>query len=255
MAINLSDYETGAGYDGDYKHDLADLQERISRLFVANYLHRRSAVIVCEGWDAAGKGGAIQRLVAECDPRHYRVWPIAAPTEEEHAHHYLWRFWQRLPSAGEIAIFDRSWYGRVLVERVEGLTSEAQWRRAYDEINEFEAQLASGGTLIVKLYFHVTQAEQDQRFRKRLEHPWKLWKVTAEDVRNRAKRADYLAALTDMFANTDTPWAPWTVIDGNDKKAARIAALTRVADALAAVLPGKPPTPGPEFDEMREALG
>ena len=107
----------------------------------------------------------------------------------------------------------------------------------------------------MKLYFHVTQAEQDQRFRKRLEHPWKLWKVTAEDVRNRAKRADYLAALTDMFANTDTPWAPWTVIDGNDKKAARIAALTRVADALAAVLPGKPPTPGPEFDEMREALG
>ncbi|HYD11858.1 MAG TPA: polyphosphate kinase [Allosphingosinicella sp.] len=255
MAIDLSDYETGADYDGDYKEDLADLQERLSRLFVANHLHKRSAVILCEGWDAAGKGGAIQRMVAEGDPRHYRVWPIAAPTDEEKAHHYLWRFWKRLPAAGEVAIFDRSWYGRVLVERVEGFAKAAEWKRAYDEINEFESQLAAAGTLIVKLFFHVTQEEQDDRFRKRLDHPWKRWKVTGEDIRNRAKRDDYLKALKDMFAHTDTHWAPWTAIDGNDKKAARIAALTRVADALDATLPDGPPKPGPEFDEMRKALG
>ena len=255
MAIDLSDYEAGAEYDGDYKDDLAALQERLSRLFVANHLHKKSAIIACEGWDAAGKGGAIQRLTAECDPRHYRVWPIAAPTEEERGHHYLRRFWQRLPAAGEVAIFDRSWYGRVLVERIEGFAAGTEWRRAYDEINEFESQLAAGGALIVKLFFHVTQEKQDGRFLARLNHPWKRWKVTEEDIRNRAKRDAYLAAYKDMFAHTDTHWAPWTAIDGNNKKAARIAALTRVADALAASLPEEPPRPGPEFEAMRKALG
>jgi polyphosphate kinase 2 (PPK2 family) len=255
MAIDLSDYETGAGYEGDYKADLAAMQEKISRLFVASHLHERKAILVCEGWDAAGKGGAIQRLTAECDPRHYRVWPIAAPTEEEKDHHYLRRFWRRLPAAGEVAIFDRSWYGRVLVERVEGFAKEAEWRRAYDEINEFESQLAADGTLLVKLFFHVTQDEQDDRFRKRLDHAWKRWKVTEEDIRNRAKRSDYLKALKDMFAQTDTRWAPWTVIDANDKKAARIAALTRVADVLADALPNEPPRPGPALEAMKKALG
>ena len=252
--IDLSDYETGADYDGDYKGDLAELQKRLSQLFVANHIYKKSAIIVCEGWDAAGKGGAIQRMVAECDPRAFRVWPIAAPTAEEKAHHYLRRFWQRLPAAGEIAIFDRSWYGRVLVERVEGFATEAEWRRACDEINEFESQLAASGTLIVKLFFHVTQAEQDDRFRKRLDHPWKRWKVGEEDIRNRSKRDEYLAALRDIFAHTDTHWAPWTAIDGNDKKAARIAALSRVADALAGVLPKDPPESGPQQEAMRKAL-
>jgi len=255
MAIDLSDYESGAAYDGDYDEDIAELQKRLSQLFVANHIFKKSAVIACEGWDAAGKGGAIQRMVSECDPRAFRVWPIAAPTAEEKAHHYLWRFWKRLPGVGEIAIFDRSWYGRVLVERVEGFASEAEWRRAYDEINEFESQLAASGTLIVKLFFHVTQEEQDDRFRKRLDHPWKRWKIGAEDVRNRARRDDYLAALRDMFAHTDTHWAPWTVIDGNNKKAARIAALTKVADRLTAALPKDPPEPGPDQEAMKKALG
>jgi len=219
MAIELSDYEAGAPFEGDYRNTLADLQERVSRLFVANHVHRRTAIIVVEGWDASGKGGAIQRLTAECDPRHYNVWPIAAPDEEEKAHHYLWRFWCRLPKGGEVAIFDRSWYGRVLVERVEGLAPEAEWRRAYDEINEFEAQLAADGTTIAKLFFHVTQEVQDERLRARLEHPWKRWKVSEEDFRNRARRPDYLDAIGDMLAATDTRWAGWTVIDGNDKKA------------------------------------
>ena len=254
MAINLWDFETGAPFEGDYKATLESLQERISRLLVNLHVHKRKAVIVCEGWDASGKGGAIQRLTASCDPRAYKVWPIAAPTEEEKAHHYLWRFWRRLPQAGEAAIFDRSWYGRVLVERVEGFATEAEWRRAYDEINEFEAQLAADGCTIVKLFFHVTPETQDARFRARLDHPWKRWKVTEEDLRNRGRRKDYVEAVKDMFDHTDMRWAPWTAIDGNDKKSARIAALTRVAEALAAALPGDPPPIRPEMEQMGQQL-
>src|ERR1051325_4838456 len=141
MPTDLWDYEAGAPYEGDYQEDLEDLQERLARLFVALHVHRRKAIIVCEGWDAAGKGGAIQRLTARCAPRTYRVWPIAAPNDEEKARHYLWRFWRRMPKAGEVAIFDRSWDGRGRVARVEGFAKEAEWRRAYDEINELEAQL------------------------------------------------------------------------------------------------------------------
>lgn len=256
MTINLSDYETGAKFDGDYGETLAALQERLSRILVAHILHKKRAVIVFEGWDAAGKGGAIQRLTTGWDPRHFRVWPIGAPTEEDKARHFLWRFWRRLPGTGEIAIFDRSWYGRVLVERVEQYATEAQWRRAYDEINEFECQQAMDGTTLVKLFLHVTEAEQDKRLKVRLKHPWKRWKVNAEDFRNRARRADYLAAAEEMFANTDTRWAPWKVIDGNDKKAARIAALTAAADALEAAVPMKPPALPPEIEELaREAFG
>ena len=140
-------------------------------------------------------------------------------------------------------MFDRSWYGRVLVERVEGFASEAQWRRAYDEINEFECQQVEDGTTMVKLFFHVTQDVQDERLQARLAHPWKRWKVSPEDFRNRARRADYLKAVGDMFAQTNTRWAPWHVIDGNNKKAARIAALNVVADALEKAVPMKPPTP------------
>ena len=254
MAVNLWDYEAGAPYEGDYHAALDDLQERIARLFVANHVHGRKAIVVCEGWDAAGKGGAIQRLTAKCDPRAYKVWPIAAPGEEDKAHHYLQRFWRRMPAAGEVAIFDRSWYGRVLVERVEGFASEAEWRRAYDEINELEAQLGADGTLIVKLFFHITQEVQDARLLARLDHKWKRWKVSAEDIRNRARRADYITALRDMFAETDTRWAPWTAIDANDKKAARIAALTRVAEALAAALPPGPPPDRPETGRLAQLL-
>jgi polyphosphate kinase 2 (PPK2 family) len=252
VTVNLARYEAGAPFEGDYKAALDDLQERISRLFVANHVFGRKAIVACEGWDAAGKGGAIQRMTALCDPRAYRVWPIGAPTDEEKARHYLWRFWQRLPSAGEVAIFDRSWYGRILVERVEGFASAAEWRRAFDEINEFEAGLVADGALVVKLFFHVTQEEQDKRLAARLEHPWKQWKVGQEDFRNRARRADYLAALDDMFAHNDTRWAPWTVIDGNDKKAARIAALTCVAETLAAALPSDPPLIRPELVHLAQ---
>jgi polyphosphate kinase 2 (PPK2 family) len=250
MTIRLSNYEAGAKHQGDYDKDLEKLQERLSRILVSHIVHKRRSVIVCEGWDAAGKGGAIQRLTSGWDPRAFKVWPIAAPTDEEKARHFLWRFWKRLPGRGEIAIFDRSWYGRVLVERVERFASEAEWRRGYDEINEFEAQQTFDGTTFVKLFFHVTQETQDERLRARLEHPWKRWKVTAEDFRNRARRDDYIAAYEEMFERTSTRWAPWTVIDGNNKKAARIAALTAAAAALEAGCPAKPPAADPQVEAI-----
>jgi polyphosphate kinase 2 (PPK2 family) len=256
MAIDLSDYEHGRKYEGDYDEDLSALQERLSRVLVAHILHDKRSLIVLEGWDAAGKGGAIQRLTAKWDPRHFSVWPIKAPTPEEKARHFLWRFWTKLPGVGEIAVFDRSWYGRVLVERVEGFASHAQWRRGYDEINEFEAQQSDDGTAIVKLFFHVTQEVQDERLKARVEHPWKRWKVTEEDFRNREKRGDYLSAITDMFVQTNTRWAPWHVVDGNNKKAARIAALTTIAGALERVVPTAPPPASPEIMTLaREAFG
>jgi len=253
MTIDLTLYEAGAAYDGDYDHDLAHVQKRLAHLQVAHIVHRRRAVVLLEGWDAAGKGGIIQRLTARWDPRHFEVWPIAAPTEEERAHHFLWRFWRRLPGDGQIHVFDRSWYGRVLVERVEGFATEAEWRRGYDEINEFEAQQADSGTMIVKLFVHVTRKTQDKRLRARIEHPWKHWKVTPDDFRNRARREAYLDAAAEMFRRTDTRWAPWIAIDGNDKKAARIAALTAIADRLEMNVPLDPPPLDPAVAEAAKA--
>ncbi|MEP9360535.1 polyphosphate kinase [Sphingomonas sp. KR3-1] len=250
MSIDLSDYEDGEAFDGKYKHALEKLQKRLSHIHYAHIVHRRRAIIAFEGWDAAGKGGIIQRLTAEWDPRYYEVWPISAPTPEELAHHFLWRFWQRLPAQHNIAIFDRSWYGRVLVERVEGFASEADWQRGYDEINAFEAQQVAAGTTLVKVFVHVTQKEQDKRLTARLEHPWKRWKTGLDDYRNRAKRKDYLKAMAEMFERTDTKVAPWIVIDGNDKKAGRIAALTAIADALEAHVPMEPPPLDPEVEKV-----
>ena len=254
--INLANYERGEAYGGDYAEDLAAIQERLARVQVAYHAHRQRALIVFEGWDAAGKGGIIQRLTAEWDPRFFDVYSISAPMPDEKDRHFLWRFWTRLPRSGQIAVFDRSWYGRVLVERVEGFATEAEWRRGFDEINEFEAQQRDIGTTIIKLFVHVTQDEQDKRLRKRLANEWKRWKLSPEDFRNRARRADYLKALKDMFGQTDTRWAPWTVIDGNDKKAARIEALSAIANQLEARVSMTPPAADPELEQLAsEALG
>lgn len=256
MTINLSDYEAGKKYDGDYSDDLAAVHERLAHIQVAHIVHRKRAIVLFEGWDAAGKGGIIQRLTAEWDPRNFEVWPIKAPTEEELARHFLWRFWRKLPADGNIGVFDRSWYGRVLVERVEGYASEAQWRRGYDEINEFEAQQVDSGTTIVKLFVHTTAEEQDERLKARLAHPWKRWKTGADDYRNREKRDAYLDAMAEMFRRTDTRWAPWHAIDGNNKKAARIAALTAIADRLEAAVDMTPPKLDPAVEKIaRKALG
>ncbi|WP_414899832.1 polyphosphate kinase 2 family protein [Sphingomonas flavalba] len=256
MTIDLNAYEAGDKFQGDYADALAAVQKRLARIQVAHIVHKRRAVVMLEGWDAAGKGGIIQRLTAEWDPRYFEVWPIGAPTTDEKERHFLWRFWQRLPANGDIAVFDRSWYGRVLVERVEGYATEAEWKRGYDEINEFEARQIDSGTTLVKLFVHITQDEQDRRFLHRFEDPWKRWKTGAEDYRNRARRADYLAAMADMFAETDTRWAPWRVIDGNNKKAARIAALTAIADHLEKHVPMAPPEADPELIRLaKDNLG
>lgn len=253
MAIDLKDYEIGAAFDGDYGEALIDLQERLAHIQASYIANKKRAVIAIEGWDAAGKGGAIRRLTGRWDPRYFEVWPIGAPTAEAKARHFLWRFWSKLPGNREINIFDRTWYGRVLVERVEGYCSETEWRRGYDEINEFEAQQKDSGTPIIKLFMHVTQKEQDERFRKRLETPWKRWKLTEDDFRNRAKRGEYLEAIADMFARTDTRWAPWTVIDGNSKKAARIAVMQHVADRLEEHVPMEPPEADPKIVALAES--
>jgi polyphosphate kinase 2 (PPK2 family) len=253
MAIDLSDFEKGKPYKGDYDAALAALQERLAKIQVAHILHGKRSVILLEGWDAAGKGGVIKRMTAEMDPRYYSVWPIAAPSEEERDRHFLWRFWTRLPASRHIAIFDRSWYGRVLVERVEGFCSKAEWKRGYDEINAFEAQQVEAGTNIVKLFVHISQETQDEQLAQRLDTPWKRWKTGADDYRNRAKRADYLDAMHDMFEKTDKKHARWRVIDNNHRKAGRIAALTYVADRLEKLVPMDFPEADPEVVKLAQA--
>jgi AMP-polyphosphate phosphotransferase len=204
-----------------------------------NLLQRRaqdkgvSTILVFEGQDAAGKGGAIRRVTAALDARAYQVIPIAAPTDEERAHHYLWRFWRHLSRAGRLTIFDRSWYGRVLVERVEGFATREEWMRAYSEINEFEDQLVVAGIVLVKFWVHITFEEQLRRFKEREKTKYKQWKLTAEDWRNRAKWPDYERAVNDMVERTSTRTAPWTLVEGNDKYFARLKVLRTVCDRIA----------------------
>ena len=195
-----------------------------------------SMILVFEGWDAAGKGGAIRRLTGALDARSYQVIPIAAPTDEERGHHYLWRFWRHLSRGGRVTIFDRSWYGRVLVERVEKFASEQEWRRAYSEINEFEEQLVEHGIVLVKYWIHITADEQLRRFRERENAPYKQWKLTAEDWRNREKWAEYERAVNDMVERTSTRLAPWTLVEGNDKYFARLKVLKAACRGLRAAM-------------------
>jgi polyphosphate kinase 2 (PPK2 family) len=212
-------------------------------------VERRRGIVALEGWDASGKSGAIQRLIAKLDPRWVEVWPIGPPSPEEQGRHYLWRFWQRLPPPGQIAIFDRTWYGRVLVERVEGLARPKEWRRAYDEINAFEKMLVNDGVRLVKLYLHISDAEQLRRFRERIATPTKHWKMSAEDIRNRAHRRDYLAALDDMFALTSTAAAPWYVVPAEYKWFARVALAKTVVKALGKGIALGPPALDPAVAE------
>ncbi len=205
-----------------YEKAMAELQGKLRLLASRMYNARKSMVLVFEGWDAAGKGGAIKRLTQNIDPRHYKVYSISKPTEEEYAHHYLWRFWNKLPRAGEIAIFDRSWYGRVLVERVEGFAREEEWRRAYQEINDFENQLVRARIPVLKFFIHITKDEQYKRFREREADPFKNWKLTDEDWRNREKWDSYVEAIDEMFRRTSTLRSPWHVIEGEDKYHARL---------------------------------
>ena len=188
-------------------------------------------LVVFEGWDASGKGGAIKRLVAQLDPRHVRVKQYAAPTYDEKRHHWLARFWEPLPGWGGMAVFDRSYYGRVLVERVEGFAKPSEWKRAFQEIRDFERALSDEGTIIVKCWLHVSSAEQKKRFEERAKNPLKRWKLTDEDWRNRKKRRAYVRALEDMFEETDTEFAPWTLVEGDSKRYARVKVVETVIAA------------------------
>ncbi len=219
-----------------YRDRLAVLQGRLHGLHLQARQAGLSSVLVFEGPDAAGKGGAIRRIDAALDPRNYDVHGIAAPNEEERARHYLWRFWRRLPRAGRIALFDRSWYGRVLVERVEGFASDEEWRRAYGEINDFEEQLLEHGIVLMKYWIHISQDEQLARFRAREAVPYKRWKLTEEDWRNREKWPEYERAVNDMVQFTSTAGAPWTLVAGNDKRHARIHVLEAFCDRLEGAL-------------------
>jgi polyphosphate kinase 2 (PPK2 family) len=211
----------------EYQFKMLKLQRKI--------IEKGMAVCVTyEGADAAGKGGNIKRLIETLDPRGYEVTAISAPTAGEKGHHYLRRFWLRLPPRGRIGVFDRTWYGRVLVERVEKFAKKEEWQRAYKEINEFEKTLTDDGLILVKFWLHITKKEQLERFKAREKDPWKNWKLTDEDWRNRDKWDTYIEALEEMFEKTDTDYAPWTIIEGNYKWWARVKALKTVVNAIEA---------------------
>lgn len=228
MEMNAAKLANRAEYD----ERLSKLQKELLHIQQTYWHEKRRAVIVFEGWDAGGKGGCIRRVTEPLDARGFHVWPISAPTAEEQGKHYLYRFWTRLPAPGTLAIFDRSWYGRVLVERVEGFASKEQWRRAYDEINQFEKMLTDDGVRIVKLFLHITPEEQLERFRERLTNPYKRWKLTEEDLRNRSRWDEYVAAVEDMFDHTSTPNAPWTAVPANAKWYARLNVLETINRTL-----------------------
>lgn len=232
-AIRLENLKYDATLDDqEYDEQLAGWQARLANLARSKKFQRLPLVLVFEGQDAAGKGGAIRRITHTLDARQFHAIPISAPTAEERAHPYLWRFWQCIPKPGHITIFDRSWYGRVLVERVEKYAKPDQWQRAYAEINHFEAQLHDSGALVLKFWLAITPEEQLKRFREREASPFKSFKITPEDWRNRKQWDAYAVAANDMFARTDTPTCPWHVLAANDKKHARVAVLEHIVKAV-----------------------
>lgn len=215
-----------------YEKKLKKWQQRMQLVQQAYFAQQRRAIIVFEGWDASGKGGAIRRVTEKLDPRGFRVYPIAAPKAIEQSRHYLYRFQTKLPPAGKISIFDRSYYGRVLVERIEGFASKAQWQRAYQEINEFERMLSDDDVRIIKVFLHIEKKEQLKRFEERLNNVHKRWKLTEEDIRNREKWDDYELAINDMFAKTSTTTQPWHIVAANHKWYARVQVLKTIVNAL-----------------------
>lgn len=215
-----------------YEKKLEELQKKLTLLHSEIYAKRIPVVLAFEGWDAGGKGGAIKRLTRALDPRGYTVNPTSSPNDIERAHHYLWRFWTRMPKDGHIAIFDRTWYGRVMVERIEGFCTTQEWQRAFKEMNQMEQQLVNHGAIVIKFWMHIDKEEQERRFKERQETPEKQWKITDEDWRNREKWELYEQAVDEMMVRTSTVNAPWVIVEGNDKLYARIKVLETVVDAL-----------------------
>ena len=216
----------------EYEAKLDKLQKKIEKLHGELYRRRIPVVLGFEGWDAGGKGGAIKRLTAKMDARGYAVNPTASPNDIEKAHHYLWRFWRVMPKAGHVAIFDRTWYGRVMVERIEGFCTKEEWQRAYKEMNDMEKDLCDAGAIVIKFWMHIDKDEQERRFKERQENPEKQWKITDEDWRNREKWDQYEDAVNEMLLRTSTDYAPWVVVEGNDKYYARVKVLKTVVDAI-----------------------
>jgi len=222
-----------------YKPELAKLQGEIRELTYTLYRRKIPLIIVYEGWDAAGKGSNIKRLTQTMDPRGYKVIPISAPNEVEREYHYLWRFWREIPQAGNVVVFDRSWYGRVLVERVENFCSTEEWTRAYEEINEMEEQLVESGAVVLKFWLHIDQEEQLKRFEERKNNPHKQWKITDEDWRNREQWEPYQHAIEEMLLRTSTTYAPWTIVEANSKYYARIKVLKTLIKSVETRLASK----------------
>lgn len=216
----------------EYKQRIKSLQKKMEKLHGELYRRRIPMVLGFEGWDAGGKGGAIKRLTEHMDPRGYVVHPTASPNDIERAHHYLWRFWNDMPKAGHVTIFDRTWYGRVMVERIEGFCSKKEWQRAYKEINDMERDLTDAGAIVIKFWLQIDRDEQERRFKARQENPEKQWKITDEDWRNREKWEQYEEAVNEMLIRTSTPNAPWIVVEGNCKYYARIKVLETVVNAI-----------------------
>ena len=216
----------------EYKERIEKLQDKIEKLHGELYRRRIPVVLGFEGWDARGKGGAVKRLTAKMDPRGFVVHPTASPNDIERAHHYLWRFWTAMPKAGHVAIFDRTWYGRVMVERIEGFCTKDEWQRAYKEINDMERDLTNAGAIVLKFWMQIDKDEQERRFKARQENPEKQWKITDEDWRNREKWDQYEVAVNEMLMKTSTTSAPWIVVEGNCKYYARIRVLESVIEAI-----------------------
>jgi len=238
-----------------YIRELTRYQIQLRELGYQVYVQKRPVVLVFEGWDAAGKGGNIKRITEKLDPRGYVVHPIAAPQGEDKTHHYLYRFWRRLPERGQIAIFDRSWYGRVMVERIEGFCTEDAWKRAYREINAFERQLVDYGTILLKFWVHIGKDEQLRRFEEREHIQYKSWKLTDEDWRNREKWDAYEAAVSEMLLKTSTLTAPWTIVEGNDKFWARVKVLRTLVETLSRELDYRPRDPLKDEDGKGKKKG
>jgi len=244
VPIDLTEFERGAPFPGDAAAALAALQDRLARLQVAQIVHRKRALILFEGWIGAGKKAALRRLVGALDPTHVRVVSVGGADEADDERHWLAPFWSSLPAAGETTVFFRSWYRRIVEERVAGRIDNKRWARACDEVNEFEAQQRDHGTLVIKLFFHVSADRQLETLRERQLDPWQRHLLPEEALTDLGARARTIEALHDLFRQTDTRWAPWQVIDGNDQASGCIAALTAIADQLEMALPAEPPVLG-----------
>jgi polyphosphate kinase 2 (PPK2 family) len=252
VPIDLTEFERGVPFNGDAAEALVALQDRLARLQLSQIVHRKRAIILFEGWTGSGKRAALRRLVGALDPTHVRVVSVGGAAEADDERHWLAPFWSRIPAAGDTTIFYRSWYRRLVEERVNGQLDDKRWARACDEVNEFEAQQRDHGTLVVKLFFHLTAERQAANLLERQEDRWRRHLLSQATVAGLAQRDRNLEVLHDLFAHTDTRWAPWKVIDANDETTGCIDALTAIADAMDKVMPAEPPAMGETVVQFRQ---